>query len=362
MQTLGPLTLADLAGLVGGELHRGGDPAARVAGIATLDDAGPDDATFFGNPKYLPALRRTAAGAVLVPASHVGDLAALDLPAALVAVPNPTLAFSRLIDHFAPPVPPHAPGVHPTAVVGAGVVLGDGVHVGPHAVVENDVGIGARSVVGAGCFLGQGTVLGEDCRLYPHVVLREGTRLGNRVVIQPGVVLGGDGFGFELVEGRHEKIPQRGYVQVDDDVEIGANSTIDRARFGRTHIGEGTKIDNLVQIGHNVQVGPHCLLVAQVGIGGSTRLGRYVTLAGQAGVVGHVTLGDRAVLGAKTGTMKDVPAGSVLFGMVGEPLKRALENLANVRRLPKLLARVKTLEAEVARLTAGRPTDGSAGT
>ncbi len=348
LQPSSPFTLADLAALVGGELHRG-DPATPIGGIATLDDAGPADATFFGNPKYLPALRRTAAGAVLVPASHVGELGALNLPAALVAVPNPTLAFSRLIERFAPPAPAHAPGVHPTAVRGQNVLLADGVHVGPHAVLEDDVTVGARSVVGAGVFLGQGTVVGEDCHLHPRVVLREGTRLGNRVVIQPGAVLGGDGFGFELTNGRHEKIPQRGYVQVDDDVEIGANTTIDRARFGRTHIGEGTKIDNLVQIAHNVQVGPHCLIVAQTGVSGSTRLGKYVTLAGQAGIVGHVTLGDRVVVAAKSGASKDTPADTVLFGMIGEPVKEARQALVNVRRLPKLIARVRALEAELAR-------------
>ena len=349
MENSAPFTLADLVRVVGGELHRG-SPGTPIGGIAPLDDAGPADATFFGNPKYLPALRRTAAGAVLVPASHVGELLALDLPAALVAVANPTLAFSRLIERFAPPAPSHAPGVHPTAVLGQNVTLGDGVHVGPHAVLEDDVSVGARSVLGAGSFLGQGTAVGEDCHLHPRVVLREGTRLGHRVIIQPGAVIGGDGFGFELVNGRHEKIPQRGYVQVDDDVEIGANTTIDRARFGRTHIGEGTKIDNLVMLAHNVQVGPHCLIVAQAGISGSTRLGKYVTIAGQAGIVGHVTLGDRVVVAAKSGASKDTPPGTVLFGMIGEPVKEARQSLVNVRRLPKLIERVRSLEAEVTRL------------
>lgn len=359
------LTLAELVALVDGKLLlRGGDGGsstnqpALVTGVGTLEEAGPADASFFGNPKYLPALRRTAAGAVLVPASHARELlATLDhLPAALITVPNPTHAFSRLIERFAPPAPAYPPGlVHPTATLGENVSLGEGVHVGPHVVIEDDVVVGARTVVGAGCFLGLGTLVGEDCRLHPRVVLREGTRLGRRVVIQPGAVLGGDGFGFELVDGRHEKIPQRGYVQVDDDVEIGANTTIDRARFGRTHVGEGTKIDNLVMLAHNVQVGPHCLLVAQAGVSGSTRLGKYVTLAGQAGVVGHVTIGDRAIVGAKTGVSKNVPPDSVLFGIVGEPLAQAKEGIANVRRLPKLIERIKALEAEVARLRGKSP-------
>ena len=219
-----PFTLADLVTLVGGELHRG-DPATPVGGIAPLDDAGPADATFFGNPKYLPALRRTAAGTVLVPASHVGELLALHLPGALVAVPNPTHAFSRLIERFAPPAPAYTPGVHPTAVLGAHVTVGDGVHVGPHAVLEDDVTVGARSVIGAGWFPGSGH---DRRRGLPAAPARRPARGHPPGPPRRHPARRGDRRGrlrFELVHDRHEKIPQRGYVQVDDDVEIGANTT-----------------------------------------------------------------------------------------------------------------------------------------
>ena len=227
---------------------------------------------------------------------------------------------------------------------------------GPYAVIEDGAEIGDGVSVGAGVFIGAGTVVGAGSRIYPHVTIREHTRIGQRVIIHSGTVIGGDGFGFELKEGRHAKIPQTGIVQIDDDVEIGANVTIDRARFGRTHVGEGTKIDNLVHLAHNVVVGPHCLLVAQVGISGSTRLGKYVTLAGQVGTVGHIEIGDGAILAAKaSGVSKDVPAKEVWFGYPAVPLSEAKEQIALTRRLPKLVERVKKLEAELAELRALLP-------
>ncbi len=348
-----PLTVAEIAAAVDGKLLRG--PAThRISGVASLQHAAPAEAAFFGNARYLPALRRSQAGLVLVPADF--DLALLpDEPAAaaaLVGVANPTLAFSLLIEKFAPAAPRFLPGVAPSAVLGRDVQLGAGVSIQPTAVLGDGAQIGARTVIGAGCIVGPGVVIGADCFIHPRVVLREGTILGQRVIIQPGAVIGGDGYGFELQNGRHVKIPQRGGVQIDDDVEIGANTTIDRARFGHTHIGEGTKIDNLVQIAHNVVTGPHCLIVSQVGISGSTRLGKYVTLAGQAGIVGHIEIGDRVIVTAKSGASKDVPPDTVLFGMIGEPLAQAKANLVNVRRLPKLLEKVKHLEAELAELRA----------
>ena len=346
------LTAAEVAALVGGEIFHG--PAERpISGANSLEQATPTDAAFFGNARYLPALRRTRAGVVLVPVDFDTAGMAADDPlraATLIQVENPTLAFSKLVEKFAPPAPSHAPGVAPSAVVGRDVKLGAGVSIQPQAVIEEGAEIGDRTVIGAGCFVGQGVVIGEDCQLHPRVVLREGTILGRRVIIQPGAVIGGDGFGFQLHAGRHIKIPQLGGVRIDDDVEIGANTTIDRARFGYTHIGEGTKIDNLVMLAHNVSTGPHCLIVAQAGVSGSTRLGKYVTLAGQAGIVGHIEIGDRAVIAAKSGASKDVPPDSVLFGMIGEPIQQARANLVNVRRLPKLLEKMKKLEAELAEL------------
>ena len=359
MQPSPPLTVADIATAVEGTLLRG--PADRqISGAGSLQQATQADAAFFGNPRYLPALRLTHAGLVLVAtdfdqAFEPGEPAA---SAAFISVANPTLAFSRLVEKFAPPAPVHAPGVAPGAVLGRDVKLGTDVSIQPNAVIGDGAEIGDRSVVGAGCFVGPGVIVGSDCLLHPNVVLREGTRLGRRVIIQPGAVIGGDGFGFELHDGRHTKIPQLGGVQIDDDVEIGANTTIDRARFGHTHIGEGTKIDNLVQIAHNVVTGPHCLIVAQVGISGSTRLGKYVTLAGQAGIVGHIEIGDRSIITAKSGASKDVPPDSVLFGMIGEPIQQARANLVNVRRLPRLLEKVKQMEGELAELRALIKTSG----
>ena len=219
-------------------------------------------------------------------------------------------------------------------------------------MIESGVHIGPRTVIGAHTFIGRGTTIGADCVIHPSVVVRENSILGARIVIHSCAVIGSDGFGFHLVDGRHAKVPQIGHVQIDDDVEIGAGTTIDRARFGRTWIQEGTKIDNLVQIAHNVVIGPHCLIIAQTGISGSARLGRYVTLAGQAGVAGHVQIGDEVVVAAKSGVSKDTPAKQMLMGMHGVPMKEARELIAHYRRLPKTAERIKTLEAEVRELRA----------
>ena len=350
------LPLAELLRLVDGTLLAGSDDT-QVAGVATLAEAEKGDASFFGNPKYISALRRTQASLVLVPRGFPPAALTPDgktpgaLPS-LVEVDSPSLAFTKLVAHFSPPPVTRAPGIAPTAVIAPGAQVGAGVSIQAYAVIEDGAVIGENAFVGAHVFIGVGAQIGAETRIYPHVTIREHSRIGRRVIIHSGAVIGSDGYGFELQAGRHVKIPQTGIVQIDDDVEIGANVTIDRARFGRTHIGEGTKIDNLVQIGHNVVVGPHCLLVSQSGISGSTRLGRYVTLAGQVGIVGHVQIGDEATIGAKTGISRDVPAKAVYFGNVGEPIDRAKENLAYYRRLPKLNERVKKLEEQLAALKA----------
>ncbi len=330
-----------------------GSPDTVLTGVASLADASEGDLSFFGNPKYLTALRRSRASAVLVPTGFTPP--ALDHAPAWVAVANPSLAFAGLVAAFAPSPIVETPGIAPTALLGRDVRLGANVAIGPYAVIEDGVELGDNVRVGAHGFIGAGSVVGADSRIYPHVTIREHSRLGQRVIVHSGVVIGGDGFGFEMKDGRHVKIPQTGIVQIDDDVELGANSTVDRARFGRTHIGEGTKIDNLVQIAHNVVIGAHSILCAQAGISGSTRLGKYVTLAGQAGLVGHIELGDQAVVAAKAGVSKDVPAKTVVFGYPAEPLDQAKESIAYIRRLPKLVERVKKLEAELAELKALLP-------
>ncbi|MEO6787568.1 MAG: UDP-3-O-(3-hydroxymyristoyl)glucosamine N-acyltransferase [Chthoniobacteraceae bacterium] len=257
---------------------------------------------------------------------------------------NPTLAFAKVIERFAPPPVRFAPGVHPTAVVALGVRLGEGVSVQPYAVIEEGACIGAGTVIGAQSYVGHEAQIGRDCHVYPRVTIGFRCKIGSRVILHSGAVLGGDGFGFELHDGRHVKIPQIGIVQLDDDVEIGANSSVDRARFGRTWIGEGTKIDNLVQIGHNAVIGKHCILCAFVGVSGSTKIGDYVTLAGQVGTVGHVEIGDRVIVGAQAGVSKSLAAGQIFMGSPAVPARDWKEQVAQIHNLHKLRARVARLE------------------
>jgi UDP-3-O-[3-hydroxymyristoyl] glucosamine N-acyltransferase len=342
------MTASQLAQLVGGRVVAGREDVS-VSGVAALEDATPNDATFFGNEKYLPALRQSKAGVALVPDDFSESLPDVG---AVVAVANPSLAFAAVVAALQPPLPPLPPGIHPTAVISPSAKIGRDASVHAYAVIEDGAEIGAGSSIGAHTFVGRESRIGPASFVHPHVIIRERVSVGSRCVVHSGTVIGGDGFGFETVNGRHVKVPQVGGVEIGDDVEIGAGVTIDRARFGMTRIGEGTKIDNLVQIAHNVVIGPHCLIVAQAGISGSTRLGKYVVLAGQVGVVGHITLGDGATVGAQSGVSKSVPAGAKVFGSPAEPMMEAAESLARVRRLPKLIERVKQLEAEVTRLRA----------
>jgi len=337
------LTVQELAALVGGQFVSADDGGRTITGAAALADAGEGHCTFFGNAKYLPQLKASRATAALVPLDFSEPIS----PVA-IRVENPSLAFARVLETFAPAPIYFAPGVHPTAVVGRDVVLGENVSIQPFAVIEDGARIGANSVLGAHAYIGHAASLGADCHLAPRVTIGARCVLGNRVIIHSGAVLGSDGFGFEFAAGRHVKIPQTGIVQVDDDVEIGANVTIDRARFGRTWIQEGTKIDNLVQIAHNVVVGKHCIIVSQTGISGSTRLGNYVTLAGQVGVVGHIEIGDQTVVAAQSGVSKSLAPKQIVFGYPAMPLREAKEQLAYIGRLPKLYARVKALEKNAA--------------
>jgi len=332
------ITLAELAALTGGALENG-DPAFLISGAAGVNEASATQVTFFGNARYLPALRQSLAAAAFVPLDFADDI-----PAARIRVANPSLAFAQALEKFAPPPITYPPGVHPTAVIAPDVTLGDSVSIQPYAVIDRGAAIGAGSIIGAHVYIGQESTLGPGCHLHPHVTLRERTIIGARVIIHSGTVVGSDGFGYEFSADRHAKIPQTGCVQIDDDVEIGANVTIDRARFGRTWIQEGTKIDNLVQIAHNVVIGRHSIIVSQTGISGSSKLGQYVTLAGQVGLVGHIEIGDRAIVGAKSGISKNVPAGETWFGYPATPMREAKERLAYIARLEKLYARVRMLE------------------
>ena len=332
-------TLQEVAALTGGELH--GDPAEKITGAAALSEAVPGEITFYADPRYMSRLRKTRASAVFVPISFSEQTAA-----AQIRVANPSKAFEQVVLRLAPKPIAFAPGVHSSAIVDPSAKIGNGVSIQPHAVIESRATIGDNTVIGAGTYIGHETVIGASCLIYPNVTVRERTRIGAGVIIHSGAVIGADGFGFELVDGRYQKIPQIGIVQVDDDVEIGANTTIDRARFGRTWIQEGAKIDNLVQIAHNVVVGKHSIIAAQTGISGSTRVGEKVMMAGQVGVIGHLTIDDNTVIAAQSGISKDLPGGA-WFGSPAVPLSDAKRQIAWIHRLGKLFDRVKALEKKL---------------
>ncbi len=334
------LTLSELAGWVDGDIVRGSNELS-ITGMAALDLAGLHDVSFLGNEKYYAQFLHTQAAAVIVPRG------VSDGPegTALIAVDNPTLAFSVVVRHFAAASRKFTPGIHPKAAVDPTATLDpDRVCVQAGAVVMAGAVVGDGSTLGPNSVIGEDAHLGRDCHIMANATVRERCVLGERVILQPGAVIGSDGYGYQLVGGRHVKIDQVGIVEIGDDVEIGANTTIDRARFGKTVIGEGTKIDNLVQIGHNCIIGKHCLIVALVGISGSTRLGNYVTLAGQVGTVGHVTIGDNATLTGRAGVTTDLPGGQVYSGRPAIPFREEMKLRAHVRRLPKLVERVKALE------------------
>lgn len=344
------INLQKLAELVGGELSVGAADKV-VTGLNSIADAGPGEVTFLGNTRYLPTLKTTRAGAVLVS----DDLDASDAPAslALIRVKNPTLAFSSVIRFFGSTSMEFVPGVHPTAVVASSAVFDpQKVSIGPHAVIEDDVVMGDGCIIHAGAYLGRGAKLGADCVIHANAVIQHRCLLGNRVIIHACSAIGTDGFGYEMLNGRHQKIEQVGIVQIDDDVEIGSCTTVDRARFGRTWIGEGTKIDNLVQIAHNCIIGKHCIIVAQVGISGSTRLGNYVILGGQVGLVGHVELGDKVMVHAKSVVTKSLPQAGSYLGYPARPMAEGRKMMALPARIPELIDRVRELEKKLAALEA----------
>ncbi|MEK7823912.1 MAG: UDP-3-O-(3-hydroxymyristoyl)glucosamine N-acyltransferase [Candidatus Eisenbacteria bacterium] len=343
-------TLSDLAAELGGEVV--GDGSTVLRGVAGIREAMPGDLTFLANSRYDAHLNETRASAVIC--SREKREAALPL----LVVENPYLAFQRAVRIFRPDHYRPAPGIHPTAVVAADVVLGQEVAIGPHCVVESGARVGDRVVLMSGCYVGHGAAVGDESYLYPRVVVREECVVGARCILHPGVVVGSDGFGFALDDGRYHKVPQVGNVVVGDDVEIGANTTIDRATTHSTRIGDGSKIDNLVQIGHNVVVGRHCIIVAQVGVSGSTELEDYVTLGGQAGLVGHIKIGKGAMVGAQSGVTKSVPAEAVVTGYPAtqHTLWKRLQAL--IHRLPDLFQRTRDLEDRVSGLERQREREG----
>ena len=337
-------TLIDLARACGASLE--GDASRLIRGPATLRDARPDEISFCANPKFRAELERTEAAAVLVPR----DMQVERKDLALLRCDDASRAFTAVVHMFAPQQTPPATGVHASAVVDPSAVIGPGVSIGPLCHVGKGVRIGARSVLRAQVEIGEGCEIGEDCELFPGVVLYDRVQIGARCVIHAGCVFGSDGHGFEPRKEGWVKIPQCGTVAIEDDVEVGANTTIDRARFGATRIGRGTKIDNLVHIGHNVVIGPGSMIVAQVGISGSTRLGRGVVVGGQVGITGHIELGDGVRVGGKSGVINSWPAGVELWGFPARPLKETLRIMAHAARAEELTKRVRELEQRLKNL------------
>jgi UDP-3-O-[3-hydroxymyristoyl] glucosamine N-acyltransferase len=338
-------TLSDIASLLGCPAPAdGGRP---IRGVATLTDATGDELSFISSEAFAAQLAATRAAGVIMNRK-------LRIPPPpdkqLLVVDDTDLAVAKVLELFAPPVPRPPAGVDPAAAVAPSASIGPGAAIGHHVFVGERAKVGARTALHPGVYVGDDVTLGDDCVLFPNVVLRERVTVGHRVVIHAGSVLGSDGFGYRWDGARHAKVPQIGTVVVEDDVEIGSCVCIDRAKFAATRIGRGTKIDNLVQIAHNVQVGPHCIIVANVGIAGSAKLGTGVVLGGQVAVRDHVTVGDGAMVAATSAIAEDVPPKSFMSGTPALPHRQSLREQAAMRRLPDLVVQVRKLQEEIEEL------------
>jgi UDP-3-O-[3-hydroxymyristoyl] glucosamine N-acyltransferase len=341
--------LGDLARELGGQVV--GDESLSIHGVAGIREARPGDLTFLANPRYETYLGETRAAAVLVAEARPG------VAAAQLVHANPYLAFLKAVKIFRQERPRPRPGVHPTAVIAPGARLGEGVSVGPHAVIEEGAEIADGAVVMAGSYVGQNARLGKESWLYPNVTVREDCVLGERVVVHSGAVIGADGFGYVKDGDVYQKVPQVGNVVIGDDVEIGANTCIDRATTGTTQVGSGTKIDNQVQLGHNVLLGDNVIVVAQVGISGSTRVERGATVAGQAGIAGHIVIGEGAVVGSQAGVTKSVPPHTQVSGYPAQPHALAKRIHALTMRLPQMVERLQQIEKRLRALEEEKSAD-----
>jgi UDP-3-O-[3-hydroxymyristoyl] glucosamine N-acyltransferase len=339
-ETVGPriLTVGEVAEIVGGRME--GDGSLEVHGIAPLEQATESELGFLTQRRYLRYLPESRARAVLVSEALAQEVA--EIPGRVI-VEEPHGALPPLLAYFYPSEPP-VPDIHPTAVLGSGVTLGEKISVGPYAVLEAGASVGNRVRVGAHAVVGAGSVVGDDSVLHPHVVLYPGTRLGARVIVHSGARLGVDGFGFVPGAEGHQKVPQVGACVVEDDVEIGANTCIDRGSIGRTVVGRGTKLDNLIHLAHNVQVGEEVLMAAMVGIAGSTRIGKGAMFGGQAGLIGHLEIGAGAKIAAQAGISSDVPPGETMFGYPARNNREYLRAMGQLFKLPKTLRRLDDLE------------------
>ena len=330
------MRVSEIAQMLGGTFH--GDGAREIRGVAGLESAGPDELTFAEGERAPTRAAGSRAGCILVAegVSVAGQTT--------IAVSRPKLAFIRAAEILHPPAEP-APGIHPTALVASNAQLASDVSVGPYGVIEQGVSVGARTRLGAGVFLGEGVQVGSQCVFHPRVTVYPGARIGNRVILHAGVVVGSDGFGYVFAEGRHYKFPQLGQVVIEDDVEIGANTTLDRGSLGATVVGQGTKIDNLVQIAHNVKIGRHCVIAAEVGISGSVEVGDYVVMGGQVGIGDHARVEERAVLGGGAAILpgKIIRKGTTVWGSPARPLAEFKRMYAHLSHLPSLAQKVKEL-------------------
>lgn len=313
-----------------------------ITGVASLSNAAPGDISFLGNPRYARDVATSRASVLLLPRNYQGRPREDQL---FLLVDNPSMALALTCERIEALLRRRPPaGIHPTAVVAESAVVDPTASIGPFCTVEEGARIGARSVLRSHVYVGREAIIGADSWLYPQVTVYRYCRLGQRTILHAGVVIGSDGFGYESGREGHQKVPQIGVVVIEDDVEIGANSTIDRARLEETRIGQGTKIDNLVQIGHNVRIGRHCFLCSGAGVSGSVRMGDFVVVAGQAGIAGHIEIGDRVQIAGQAGVAKNLPVGSVVTGTPATEFQRERRIQALTRRLPQLFERVSELE------------------
>ena len=351
------MTVSQLAERLGAELV--GDGSGQISAVGSIETAGENEVGFVrgskgtqvrfgtaGDEKHLAAVKQSLAGAVIT------GIRIEDLDKAQLIVKNVNAALIEALNIFAPNLKPLPEGIDPSAKVADSAKIANSAAIGACAVIEDGAEIGANSVIAGGCKIGENSTVGKDCRLDSNVVIYHNCHLGNNVVIQANTTIGSTGFGYSLIEGSHKLIPHNGGVAIEDFVEIGANCCIDRAKFGNTIIGAGTKIDNLVQIGHNVVIGKNCLIVSLVGISGSCKLGDGVILAGQAGLIDNLEIGDGAIVGAQSGVMKDIGAGEKVLGTPANNIKEALQIMGLTKRLPKLNKQLKQLCKRVDKLEA----------
>lgn len=341
------MTLREIAALLDAALE--GDPELAIHRVSKIEEAGPGDVTFIANPKYAKYAAATKASALIV--ARRAEMPA-GTSAALLRVDDPYASFLKVLAAFHPPAPLLPPGIHPTAVVAKNARLGRDVRIGAHAVVGHGCSVGDRTVIMHGCVLGDGVQVGEDALLHASVTVREGCRLGNRVIVHSGTVIGSDGFGFApKPDGTYEKIPQMGIAVLEDDVEVGANCAIDRATLGETVIRKGAKLDNLIQVAHNVVVGENTVVAAQAGFSGSTRIGRNCMIGGQAGFTGHIAIADRTRVGAQSGVHRSVTEpGTTLFGYPALPHREAMRIHGEITRLPDTIEKLRGLAARLEKI------------